>query len=155
MSSVLDETFPIYQPMDATDYFYELLRLNGPEFGLDDVEYDARLIPAYPAAVLTPGRKDKAFHSTNFFLVTMEVHIAVYHAKLTQTRRERTREDLQLCTDIESTVETPQLNVNNRVVTAYISEIVPGMITRPKGEQVIGSRMTISLISRQPMSKGA
>jgi hypothetical protein len=153
MSSL--DTSPIVDPMVAADYLYDLLREFGPTFGLENVEYDSRLVRAYPAAVIIPGRKDKVLHSTQFFRVGLEVLISVYHANLNNSHRERTRDDLQLCKDIEMAIEVGQLDWDERVTFAFVSEIAPGIITRPRGEQVVGTRMVVSIDSRELMSKGA
>jgi hypothetical protein len=117
--------------------------------GLQNVEYDAELIRSYPAAVVTPGRKGKAVHGTHQFELAIEATITVYHARLAASRLQRTREDLQLCLDIEAKVEE-DLNWTNdfnepRVIFAFVSEVLPGTITRPKGDQVIGTRMVVTV----------
>lgn len=144
----------ISDPKAAADAIYELLQEKGPTFGLPNIEYDSRLIRSYPACVVVPGRKDKIFHSTGYFLVGLEVLLSIYHAKLTSTHLERTRTDLQMCNDIESSIETGQLTLNDQVVVCYVSEMVPGLITRTKGEQVVGTRMVVTMESRERMSKG-
>jgi hypothetical protein len=151
--SVLELT-NISQPKDAADYLYQLLQDKGPEFGLENIEYDSKLIRRYPAAVITPGRKDKIQHSTQFFRVILEVMIGVYHARLTETHRERTRNDLILCEQIEAAIESEQLDWGQRVTQAWVSEVAPGTFVRPKGEQVVASRMTVLVDTREIMSKG-
>jgi hypothetical protein len=151
--SVLDLTV-ISQPKDAADYVYQLLQDEGPTFGLENIEYDARLVNGYPAAVIAPGRKNKVLHSTGFFRVGIEVTISVYHAQLNASHRVRTRDDLILCEMIEAALEVDQLNWGNRVTMAFVTDTVPGLITRNKGEQVIGTRMTVLVDTREIMRKG-
>ena len=152
--SVLDLTM-ISQPKDASDYIAQILEEQGPTFGLENIEYDARLVRFYPAAIVTPGRKTKILHSTHFFRVAIEVFITIYHAQLNNSHRERTREDLILCENVEAAIETGQMNWGERITFAYVSETAPGLITRARGEQIIGTRMTVLVDSREIMSKGA
>lgn len=138
---------------EVADYVYNRLLNNQEVLGLGSVEYDVNLIREYPSAVVTPGRKSKALHSTHTFRLEIECGITVYHAKLSVSRRQRTQEDLDLCAAIEALLEEdcnwPNDAGEPQVQFGFVTDILPGTITRPKGDQVVGTRMVITTMSQR------
>lgn len=142
----------ITQVEDAADYVEQLLQLKAGELGLGTVAFADKLVGDYPAVVITPGGRSKDFHATHTFGIVMELYLAVYHAKLTITHSKRTKEDLQLVTAIESVLEADMrwtVDGSEQVTIAWVRDQVPGVIPRPKGEAVVGTRMVMEIRSQK------
>ena len=139
----------ITEPQDAADFVYNLLKTQAGPLGIGFVGYADKLNPNYPAVVVTPGRKAKSLHATHTFNVAIEIDIMVYHARLSTDHKTRTREDLALVTSIENTLEQGDMNFGGQVIFAFVRETYPGTITRPKGEQVVGTRMLVDVLSQK------
>ncbi len=133
---------------DASAYVKDKLELGAGELGLASVEFADRLIGNYPAVVITPGGRSKDFHATHTFGIIMEIFLAVYHANLTISHSKRTEEDLLLVTAIENLLEQ-DMTWGEQVIIAWIRDQVPGVIPRPKGDAVVGTRMVMEVRSQQ------
>lgn len=133
---------------DVSAYIKDRLDLGAGELGLATVAFADRLVGYYPAVVITPGGRSKDFHATHTFGITMEIFLAVYHAKLTISHSKRTEEDLQLVTAIERFLEQ-DMTWGEQVIIAWIRDQVPGVIPRPKGDAVVGTRMIMEVRSQQ------
>lgn len=133
---------------DASAYINDRLEFGAGELGLATVAFADRLVGDYPAVVITPGGRSKDFHATHTFGIIMEVFLAVYHAKLTISHSKRTEEDLQLVTAIENFLEQ-DMTWGEQVIIAWIRDQVPGVIPRPKGDAVVGTRMVMEVRSQQ------
>lgn len=145
MSQLISE---VHQAMDMiVDRLTEKSGLLGIEFV---GAYDEKRIPKYPAVVLVPGDKEKTPHAMSTFGVLLQVQLYVYHADLTLSKRERSREDLLMVSAIEAELETdygwqidPFDPETKRVIFGYIASVEPGNI-QPRGNKsnlVIGTRM--------------
>lgn len=118
-------------------------------------KYDEKRIIQYPAVVVVPGTRDKEVHATNTFQVGIELGLYVYHADLTLTKRERSKADLQLVSDIEAELELDYRWLDEdgapRLIFSYISNEEPGVLqTRNrKSAVVIGTKMTWRALSQR------
>src|SRR5687768_11199181 len=102
---------PLYtEPQEVAEHVLQLLREHAGQIGLAYVEKDARLIPRYPAAIITSGGKAKDLHGTHTFNVGLEVIVNVYHARLSASHATRMEEDLALVTSIENLIERGEMN---------------------------------------------
>ena len=153
-------TYPLYiDPMEIADYLHELLSQNAGPLGLAYVGTGDSLIPEYPAAIVSPGGKAKEIHTTRKFNVSIDTFITIYHARLTARRRTRLREDLDLVASIEGLIEDDyefkSINPEKQVVFGFVSDIRPGMLMNPKGEQTIGTRMVVNVVTQQMFGRRA
>lgn len=126
------------------DYWYDAL--NDSNLGLEFVGYaEERLIPRYPAVVLGDVTTAREIHATQQFLLVFTMSFFIYHAKLSQSHRVRTREDLKLVTRVRDFFHTDhncKLRRDNDpgVVFGWITDEAPGLIQR-RNESVVGTRM--------------
>lgn len=152
MSSVIDEV--ITEPQQASEFLYNLLDEHKETLGIAFLGIDERLKPEYPAVVVLSGGKTKEHHTNHVFLVNMEVFLMVYHARLDVTHSQRTKEDLELVTNIENIIESGEMNFGGRIVFAYISQSAPITGTRRQSESVIGTQMIVTIESRKGFPYG-
>jgi hypothetical protein len=153
MSVFVDET--ITEPQQAGQWIYDKIAEKRDEFGINFLGLNERLKPEYPAVVVLAGGKQKALHQTHIFLVALEVIIQVYHAKLDNSHTQRTEEDLNLVTDIENWLERGEMNMDEKVVFMYVSQITP-IIGRDRfaNDNVVGSQMLVAIESRKGFPYG-
>lgn len=144
----------ITEPQDAADYIHNLLLEHQGPLGVGAVLYGEKLRPEYPAIVVTPGAKSKIVHATHTFLVTMEVVLSVYHARLNASHAQRTREDLELVTAIENLIERGEMNAGGEAIFVFVSDAFPGVVTRPTGDQVVGTRMIVNFTTQKGFPYG-
>lgn len=112
--------------------------------------YDEKRVPKYPAVVVVPGDREKTLHAEQTFNILLLVELYVYHANLTLNKRERSKSDLKLVTDIEKELESdygwqtdPNDPSTRRIIFGYISNQEPGNL-QPRGgksDLIIGTRM--------------
>jgi hypothetical protein len=153
MTIVLDET--ITEPQQASTWVYNRLAQKKEEFGIQFLGLNERLKPGYPAVLVIAGGKQKLPHGTHIFIVNLEVILQVYHAKLDLTHSERTDADLNLVTDIENWLEHGEMNMDEKVVFMYVSQVSP-LIGRDRfaNDQIVGSQMLITIESRKGFPYG-
>jgi len=149
----VDET--ITEPQQAANWIFDKISEKKDEFGINFMGLNERLKPQYPAVVVIAGGKQKAQHSTHIFLVMLEVIIQVYHAKLDSTHTQRTESDLNLVTSIENWLERGEMNMEDKVVFMYVSQVTP-IIGRDRfaNDQVVGSQMLVTIESRKGFPYG-
>jgi hypothetical protein len=141
----------ITQPQDAVDMLYELIRENAGVLGMEYVgQYDENLLPRYPNVVISPGIKTKEVHGTHTFLVTLRCILWIYHAKLTETHSDRSREDLEFASAIEALVEDDK-TFGQRVIFSFVESSTPGVIAprTGKGEGIVGTRLAWECVTQQ------
>lgn len=136
---------------EAMDMLTERLTQKSGELGIAFVgSYDEKRVPTYPAVVIVPGDKEKVLHGENTFNVLLVAQLYVYHANLTLSKRERSREDLLLVSAIETELEKdygwqsdPLDTDTKRIIFGYIASVEPGNIQprASKSNIVIGTRM--------------
>lgn len=140
----------ISSPEEAMDAITSLLEDNAGLLGIGYVGYgNERTIPSYPAVIVMPGVVDRTLHATHQFRIMLVVNMWVYHAKLSVSRKIRTREDLQLATGVRELLHEPQNmelrdeNGAKQVIWGYIDHEEPGTIlTQGKQVPVIATRMS-------------
>lgn len=138
-------------PLQVLDYVHDYINQRAEQVGLEFVGYgEERLIPTYPAIVITAGPVTREIHGTHTFGLTFMLEMWIYHAKLSESHRMRTREDLELVTAIRNLMhdnlrlyadideDTP---VIPQIVFGHINAEDPAFINRGKNEGVVGSRI--------------
>jgi len=153
MSIILDET--ITEPQQASQWIYDRISMKKDEFGINFLGLNERLKPQYPAVVVMAGTKQKALHSTHIFIVTLEVLIMVYHAKMDLSHTDRTEADLNLVTDIENWLERGEMNMDGNAVLMFVAMVSP-IIGRDRfmNDNVVGSQMLVAIESRKGFPYG-
>lgn len=149
----IDET--ITEPQQASRWIYDRIAEKKEEFGIEFLGLNERLKPGYPAVLVIAGGKQKALHQTHIFVVGLEVLIQVYHAKLDSTHTERTEQDLNMVTDIENWLERGEMNMDEKVVFMFVSQVTP-IIGRDRfaNDNVVGSQMLVTIESRKGFPYG-
>lgn len=133
-------------PIQVLDYVHDLLEEKKGEIGLAFVGYgEERLIPEYPAILITAGPVTREIHGTHKFNLTFLLEMWVYHAKLSESHRIRTREDLILVGAVRSLMHDHlrlrDANGDAQITHGWITAEDPAFINRGKGEGVVGSRL--------------
>jgi len=134
----------IRRPEDAVEYLAAYLAIG--RLGIEYIaKYDEPLLPKYPAIQIMSGPMQKELHGTHTWLLTIRAEIFVFHAKMTQSRQTRSRDDLLLATKVVDYVEQ-DISLGNKVVAGWVENEIPG--ARPpateKGAAVISTRLTWS-----------
>jgi len=152
----------IHTTKQAVAMVGDFLDEKAPLFGIRFVgRFDEKRIPNYPAVVVVPGTRDKTIHATQTFNVDLELHLYVYHADLTLTKRERSEADLKLVEQLEEVLEEdygwqsdPLDPATKRVVFGYISNEEPGVLQprANKSNMIISTRMTWRALSQRRFS---
>ena len=142
----------IFKIHHAVDMVRDRLVQEQGEIGLQFVgAYNEKRIPKYPAAVIIPGPLDKEIHSTHTFEIAIALDVYIYHANLTLTKRERSREELLLVDKTEEVLESDYTWLSDpndvstaRVIFGYVSEVRPLTIQPQanKSDMVIGTRLS-------------
>jgi len=142
-------THLLSEPQEVADVLYDMISEAAGELGIGFVGLNENLRPEYPAVVILPGAKINTWHATHTFEVRLEVQIYVYHAKLNSKHATRTRDDLQLCTDIENLIHSGEMNLDGQVIQCFVQEVHPRRLHRPTGEQVVGTQMIVFIRSQK------
>jgi len=65
----------------------------------------------------------------------------VYHARLTDSHKVRTKNDLLLVTAIRTLLHS-DFRLGGNIIFGYVDSENPGVLASPKNDAVVGSRMT-------------
>ena len=142
MINVQQELFT--RPEEVTEYFLDDLRKSANLLGLEFVGgYGERLVPAYPAVVVSAGPLDRELHGTHTYIVTLRCFLYVYHASMVMTHASRSLEDLKLATSVVDFIERDP-TLGNKIVQGWVSSEVPGVsqINNRKTDVVVSTRLT-------------
>lgn len=138
-----------HYPREVLDFIHDYLTDNMGLVGLKYVGYgDEDLIPEYPAVVVSAGPKQRILLGTHKFQVIFQIDLWVQHANLSVSHKQRTREDMELCENIQDLLDA-NANLSNNIVFGYIESEAPGIINRQKGAAVVSTRMVWTGESRQ------
>lgn len=140
-----------YRPEQVLDHLHDELEEYKGDLGLRYVAYgDERLLPEYPAMTLMAAPVGRDLHTTGgYYLVTFLMEMFIYHADLTVNRKQRTKEDLELVTNVVNFLhQRPTLG--GHIIFGFVTAESPGLIQRGKGSAVIGSRLTWEGSNREP-----
>lgn len=152
----------ISEVSEAMDMIVERLTQKAGILGLAFVgAYDEKRVPKYPAVVVVPGNREKVLHGENTFNILLVVELYVYHANLTLNKRERSREDMKLVTEIERELERdygwqtdPNDTSTKRLIFGYIALQEPGDLQprATKSSMIIGTRMVWRGLSQRRLA---
>jgi len=144
-------------PLEVLDYVHDFLDKRKDDIGLAFCGYgEERLIPEYPAIIVTAGPVSREIHGTHKFRVTFILELWIYHAKLSESHRMRTRKDLQFATSVRqllhdnmrlyADIDDPNPS-DPQIAGGWITSEDPAFINRGKGEGVVATRMEWTGIS--------
>jgi hypothetical protein len=151
MPVVVPTTGLITRPEQAVEMVSELLENEGGNIGIEFIgKYDERLIPRYPAVNVSTAPLTRELHATHTFNVTLRLVLWVYHAKLTQTHKERSEEDLLMVTDLKDLLHSDP-TFGERIVFGYVDSETPGVIgpRAGRGDSVVGTRMSWEAVTQE------
>jgi len=139
------------RPEEIVEYFKTEFEDNAGLLGIEYVgAYNERLLPRYPAIVISAGGSDKELHGTHTFLVTTRVFVYVYHAQMRSSDVSRNLADLELATAVVDFMER-DMTLGNRIVQGWVEAEFPSarQLNATKGEVVVSTRLTWMGISER------
>ena len=70
------------------------------------------------------------------------------------THSQRTKEDLELVTGIENIIESGEMNMDGRIVFAFVSQTAPITGTGRMNDSVVGTQMLVAIETRKGFPYG-
>lgn len=140
------------EPQEVADALAEIIANEKGDLGISFVDYGEEnvMIPSYPAVVVTPGPVERQVVATHQFGLVLHAEIWVHHADLTIDRKERTRRDLQLATNLKNVLHTrPNNTLGGGVIFGFVSDSRGGLTTAGKSKTIITTRMSYMAESRE------
>jgi hypothetical protein len=142
------------EPQQIMDYLYDLFQTNQQNLGVAHIAYgEETLIPAYPAVIVTAGPVAREIHGTHTFDLRFMLELWVYHANLESSHQVRTREDLDLVSNLRSLLhEHLRLFGSDgkpQVIFSWVSAEDPAFIRRPGSRTVVGTRLEWQAMSQE------
>ena len=129
-------------PEEVIDHFYNLLVANQTALGLGFVGYaEERLVPKYPAVQVSAEPLTRELHGTHQFKVDFNLSFWVYHAKLTESHRVRTKNDLLKVTEIRNLLHS-DFTLGGMIIFGFVDSENPGVLAQARGDASVGTRMT-------------
>jgi hypothetical protein len=144
------------KPEQVVDYLYDYLKDQAEQTGIKFVGYlEERLIPEYPAVLIGAAPLVRELHATHTFQTTYILEIWLYHAKLSESHRVRTRQDLELVTGIRDLLHSHKgLRLRDeddkpQIIQGWVNAEDPAFIRRPRNEGIVGTRIEWTGISQE------
>lgn len=148
-----------YRPEDVLDYLYGVISDNKEALGIVTVGYGTEnLVPIYPACILSAGSTLRELHSTRTFLVTYEMNLWIYHADMDASHAVRTKEDLQLVTEIVQLLHsnfqaiTPS-QPSGQLIFSYVHTEEPGIAQNRRSNAIVATRLVWTGENRVPFAE--
>lgn len=141
----------ITRPEEAVEMISGLIEENAGSIGMEFVgKYDEGLLPRYPNCVVSAGQVNKEVHATHTFNVTLRCIIWVYHAQMTLTHAQRSKEDLEFATRLIELIEQDK-TFGDRVIFSFVEAETPGIVAARsgKGEGIVGTRLAWECVTQQ------
>jgi hypothetical protein len=131
---------------EILDYLHDRIDNNKTALGLKHISYgDEQLLPEYPALVLTAERPTQTRqHATRQWYRSFFCDLWLFHAKLSVSRRVRTREDIELARKLEKFLNADR-TLGDHIIFGFVTDLQPiviGRITSTKGNAVIATRLS-------------
>ncbi|SRR6266576_1073845 len=149
MITVEQELF--VRPEEITEYFRDDLRNNASALGIEFVgAYGEKLLPSYPAVVVSAGDTEKEVHGTHTYIVTLRCNFFVYHASMNLTHASRSLEDLKLATTVVDFIERDP-TLGDKIVHGFVISELPGIsqLNSRKTDAVVSTRLSWQGISER------
>lgn len=131
----------ITRPEELVEHMVEMISESTIPFAYV-AKYDENLIPEYPCVQIQPGTTDKFLHGTHTFNIGLRAYLYVMHAKMTESKRTRSLEDLLLATQVVNLLED-DLTLGGKVIYGYVDSEQPAAFPprSQKGDVVVGTRL--------------
>lgn len=148
-----------YDIIQVLDYLHNRIDNNKTELGLKYITYgDEQLLPEYPALVLTAERPTNTeLHATRQYRRVFYADLWVFHARLSTSRRVRTREDIELARRLEVFLNADR-TCDGHVIQCWVESMQPIVIgtsvSSQKANAVIGTRLMWQGQNRVPYEVG-
>lgn len=133
--------------LEVLDYVYEKMENNKAELGVNYVaRIDEELLPNYPAILVSMERPiQRELHSVGgMFKVTFHLDLFIFHARLTSGKAIRSREDVQLATDVRKLMHA-DFTLGDHIIFGWVDGEYPGVTARVIGQKarsVVTTRLT-------------
>jgi len=132
--------------LEVLDYVYEKIESNKADLGINFVaRIDEELLPEYPAVLVSMERPlDRELHATQQFMVTFYLDIFIFHAKLSVGKAIRSREDIQLATNVRKLIHA-DFTLGDHIIFGFVNGEYPGVTSRVIGQKarsVVTTRLT-------------
>jgi hypothetical protein len=131
------------RPEEVVEYLSAKFTTEATPLGLQYIgKYDEKMIPKYPAVVVSAGGVTKVIGGTHKYTLEIRTFVWVYHGKATLTYTERSLADLQLATAIVASVEA-DMTLGGNVVHGYFVDETPGVLQprATKSDLIVGTRL--------------
>lgn len=123
------------------DYLDELFQINAGPLGITYIGYnDEDLLLEYPAIDVGGGNKIRDLNKTRRFRLAFSGDIFIYHGDASLNHKQRSQADLDLSTAVQR-LFLDDMSMGGRVISSWIQSENPGVVRRPKGDFVIGTRL--------------
>jgi hypothetical protein len=132
--------------LQVFDYLYHLIDDNKANLGLKYVaQLDEQLLPEYPAVLVSiESPLEREQHATSMFRVVFNVDIWLFHAELTVGKAIRSRQDVELATNVRKLIHTKR-TLDDHIVFGFVDGEYPGRtlrMTERKSTTVVTTRLT-------------
>jgi hypothetical protein len=119
--------------LEVLDFIYDLLDNKKADLGIKYIaRIDENLIPEYPAVLVNLAPITRELHATQMFRVVWNITIWVFHAELTVGKAIRSKEDIELATNIRKLLHEHR-TLDGHIVHGYVNGEFPGETTRVVG----------------------
>lgn len=148
-----------YDIIQVLDYLHNRIDNHKAELGLKYITYgDEQLLPEYPALVLTAERPtETTLVATRQYRRVFSADLWVFHARLSASRRIRTKEDIELARKLEIFLNLDR-TCDGHVIQCWVESLQPIVIgtttTGQKASAVVGTRLMWTAENRVPYEIG-
>jgi len=134
--------------LEVFDFLYKLIDDNKATLGVKYVaRLDEELLPEYPAVLLTlEGPTTRQQHATRVFKVEWHCDVWVFHAELTVGKAIRSRQDVELATNVRKLIHT-KFTLDDHIIFGFVDGEFPGRALRRVGGKqstIVSTRLTWS-----------
>ena len=132
----------ILQPFD---HIIDVLEDNQAILGLRYIaQNEEELLPQFPALLVQTDATERELHATQQFMVRFHLDLWVFHNDLTVGKAVRSRQDIQLATDIRKLLHSDR-TLGGHIIHSFIDGEFPGISARVINNAVstmVTTRMT-------------
>jgi len=133
---------PYYSTDEVVQHLTDFIEANKVTLGVAKVYYGEQSnIPAFPAVMVAGAPLGRELHGTRTFKLTFTVFIYVIDAKLSNTKSQRIKTDLQTAKNITELVHT-DLTLGGNITFGFITSDEAGVLAKGMGAAVVGTRLT-------------
>lgn len=131
-----------YDILQPFDYIVQLLDDNKATLGLRYIaKHDEQLIPEYPAVLVQADNTERTLHATQMFMVQWSLDLWIFHALMTISKAERSRQDIELATNIRKLLHSDR-SLGGHIVHGWVVNELPGMLAnRENNEAIVTTRI--------------